>query len=320
MSSHIDVLVGRWQQSIETNFQAVLADEKWLKKGGRQNFYTYYRIHNLAMAIYSACFGGQFKAAMAAVEMLEKALPRDLLESGSPPFADWLEGSLGTKMHVLVRFGKWKDIFELQSPDDQAFYCQTTTMIHYAKGIAYAATGQVAEAEEQLALFQRAASQVPPTRMEFPNKYNNINVLAEHVLFGEIEYRKGNDKHAFTILREAMKLEDGLLFIEPWPWMMPVRHVLAALLLEQGNVEEARVLYMANLGLSDEMPRARQHPNNVWALHGLRESLVKLGRKAEAQLIEQPLRIALAAADVSIKASCACRLDVKQGTASLSDN
>ena len=30
----------------------------------------------------------------------------------SPPMADWLEGLLPVKQHVLVRFGKWQEILE----------------------------------------------------------------------------------------------------------------------------------------------------------------------------------------------------------------
>lgn len=89
--------------------------------------------------------------------------------------------------------------------------------------------------------------------------------------------------------------------------MQPTRHALAALLLEQGHVEEAAQAYAADLGFDDTLPRARQHPNNVWALHGFHECLVKLGRKAEAKILEPQLKLALAVADVPVTASCYCR-------------
>jgi hypothetical protein len=90
--------------------------------------------------------------------------------------------------------------------------------------------------------------------------------------------------------------------------MQPTRHAYGALLLEQGRVAEAEAVYRADLGLDDTLPRALQHPNNVWALHGFHECLVKLGKTGEAKIVEQQLRIAVALADVPIEASCLCRL------------
>lgn len=76
--------------------------------------------------------------------------------------------------------------------------------------------------------------------------------------------------------------------------MLPTRHAFGALLMEQGRVEQAASLYRADLGLDQTLPRARQHPNNVWALHGLEECLLRLGREPEAECSRssspQPLR------------------------------
>lgn len=89
--------------------------------------------------------------------------------------------------------------------------------------------------------------------------------------------------------------------------MQPTRHAYAALLMEQGRIEDAAAAYKADLGFDDTLPRARQHPNNVWALHGYHECLLKLGKNDEAGIVGQQLRIALAVADVTVSASCYCR-------------
>ncbi|MFE0426874.1 hypothetical protein ACFW15_31775, partial [Streptomyces sp. NPDC058953] len=64
-----------------------------------------------------------------------------------------------------------------------------------------------------------------------------------------------------------------------------------------------------DLGLDDALPRACQHPGNVWSLHGLHECLVRLGRMGEARIIAQQLKTAAALADVPIEASCFCRTE-----------
>lgn len=61
--------------------------------------------------------------------------------------ADWLEGFLAMRVHVLIRFGRWPDILELPLPADPELYSTTTAMLHYARGIALSATGRIPEAE-----------------------------------------------------------------------------------------------------------------------------------------------------------------------------
>jgi tetratricopeptide (TPR) repeat protein len=128
------------------------------------------------------------------------------------------------------------------------------------------------------------------------------------MLYGELEYRKGNYDDAFAHLRKSIELDDTIPYQEPWAWMQPTRHAYGALLLEQGRVEEAEAVYRADLGLDDSLPRACQHPENVWALHGYHECLVRLGKHDLAGLIKQRLDLAVARADVPIEASCYCRM------------
>jgi hypothetical protein len=47
----------------------------------------------------------------------------------------------------------------------------------------------------------------------------------------------------------------------------------------------------------------------MWSLHGYHECLQRLGRTAEATIIEGQLTLARAHADVPLTASCACRRD-----------
>ena len=74
-------------------------------------------------------------------------------------------------------------------------------------------------------------------------------------------------------------------------------------------MEEAYRIYREDLGYDNTVSRASQHPDNVWGLHGYHECLLRLGRTAEAELIEQRLRLANARTDVPVAASCFCRLE-----------
>jgi tetratricopeptide (TPR) repeat protein len=283
------------------------------------NFYTLYRAHNHHFRIYAAMLAGRSGVALETARQLEQCIPAELLRVPSPPMADWLEGFLAMRMHVLIRFGRWADILAVPLPDDQDLYCVTTAMTHYARGVALAASGQVAEAAVERDRLRAAVDRVPLERMLFNNTCRDILGVASALLDGEISYRAGRLDQAFADLRRAIDLEDALPFDEPWGWMQPTRHAYGALLLEQGRVAQALDVYTADLGIDHTLPRALQHPGNVWSLHGLHECLTRLGRTAEARLVAHQLRIAAAVADVPIQASCFCRLSVSAPVPAVED-
>lgn len=316
MPSHLDALLGDYEASINANAVACEVNEQFVAFTGRNSdFYTIYRMHDYHSLIYAAMLSGRFEPAMDAVERMEANITEDLLRIES--MADWTETFVSVRVHVLIRFGRWKDLLDLKIPRDQDLYCVTTAIMHYGKGVAWAAIGNIEEAVRERELFVASKKNVPPTRYDFPNKCIDILEVAHAMLDGEIEYRRGNFDAAFTLLRRSVDLDDNLVYSEPWPWMQPARHAYAALLLEQGRVEEAAAAYEADLGYSDALPRARQHPNNIWALHGYHECLMKLGRTAEARIIAPMLKTAQALADVEVTSSCYCRRpEVREGECS----
>ena len=308
MPTHVDVLCGDYWRVVSANTAAIAADEKFLALRGAMNFYTLYRAHNYHFKIYGAMFLGQAQTALDTADQLAAAIPEELLRVEVPPMADWLEGFVPMKTHALIRFGRWAEIIAAPLPADPELYCVTTAILHYAKGVAHAATGQIGAAAEHQQQFAAAVSRVPDSRTLFNNTCQDILQIAGAMLDGELEYRKGNYDAAFAQLRRAIELDDNLPYDEPWGWMQPTRHAYGALLLEQDRVADAEAVYRADLGLDGTLPRACQHPGNVWSLHGYHECLTRQGKHEQAGLIGQQLRIAAARADVPIRSSCYCRL------------
>ncbi|WNG85216.1 tetratricopeptide repeat protein [Mycobacterium sp. ITM-2016-00317] len=307
MPSHIDVLCGNYHDSVAANLAAVQVDRRFVEDRGPLNFYSLYRAHNLHFVVYSAMFEGNSTVALHAADELAAQLTPDLLAIESPPMADWLEAFVPMRVHVLIRFGRWAELIATPLPGDQQLYCTTTATIHYARGVAHAASGHLDQAAAERELFAAAYARIPESRYLFNNTSRDILAVAAAMLDGEIDYRAGRFDDAFANLRRAVELDDGLPYDEPWGWMQPTRHALGALLLEQGRVEEATAVYAADLGLDPTLARPCQHPGNVWSLHGYHECLTRLGRAAEAAIIGRQLELAAARADVPIEASCACR-------------
>ena len=136
---------------------------------------------------------------------------------------------------------------------------------------------------------------------------HDILGVGEKMLDGELQYHLGNHEGAYEHLRESVRRDDSLEYIEPWAWMHPPRHALAALLVEQGHSEEAEAIYRDDLGLSGRIQRCAQHPDNVWSLHGLVECLQKRDDRIELPALQKKLAYALGMADVTITSSCLCR-------------
>ncbi len=311
MATHIDVLCGNYHDVVAYNELATRVDDQFQERTGVLPYYTFYRLHNYHFKVYGAMFLGQKEIALKAAEEVIASVPRETLEMVEPVnMADRIEWFLSMRLHVMVRFGMWQEIIDLPLPDDPDLFRVTMAMTHYAKGVAFSATGRVAEAEEEQRRFEAAAARVPESRYHgIQNKCVDVLEVAREMLAGELEYRKGNYDEAFAHLRESITRYDSLAYAEPWGWMQPVRHALGALLLEQGRLEEAEAVYRADLGLDGTLARAYQHPENVWALHGYHEALMRQGKHDFCGIINQRLSIASARADVPIASSCFCRME-----------
>lgn len=306
MPSHIDILCGDYYNAVVANQRAIDVDNVFAARDGELNEYTFYRAHDIHFKIYAAMLLGQYKTAREAVDEMAALAHEDLLRVEQPPMADQLEGLVSMKVHVLIRFGKWREILEQPFPADKALYCNTIAMLHYARAIALATLHRFDEAEAEREAFKLAADDVPDTRYIFNNTCIDVLKVAAAMMDGEVEYHKGNTDSAFEQLRLAVYLDDHLNYAEPWGWMMPARHALGALLLEQGQIEAAAAVYRADLGLDQSIYRPMQHPNNVWSLHGYVSCLERLGQQADT--MRGRLDLALARADVEIKASCFCAM------------
>lgn len=292
MPSHIYIWTGRYEDSLRVNQAAVAVDEVYAAHAGSNNFYLVYRLHNYHFIAYSAMWTGRREVAMQAARQLVAAIPPESLTG----MVDFLDIFTATPLHVMVRFGMWDEI--LREPQPAAELLAHRAVWHYARGIALAVLGRVPEAQAEQQAFRAARAAVPKSRVLFNNPVADILAVADAVLAGELEYRRGDHTRAFVLLRQGVKLDAQLNYDEPWGWMEPARHALGALLCEQGHYQEAEQVYRRNL---------ERYPNNGWALHGLAECLSKTGRQTEAADTKARFNLAWANADIELAGSCFCR-------------
>lgn len=264
MPTHIDVLVGDYESCVEYNYAAILADEKIMRTSpdtaGTESFYFGYIVHNFHMLVYGALLGGFESIAVEKAMELNEYLDEDLFVE-NPDLATYLESYAALDIHVLVRFGRWKEILDLPFPRYPLLMLYRSASLHYARGLALANTGEVGMAATEADLLDDL-SQHPSAEMRILHNNNVADLLAVDVpmLRGEIAYFSGKYDEAFPLLRKAVELQDGLNYDEPWGKMQPIRHALGGLLCEQGHHEEGEQVFREDL---------RFHPQNPWSLVGL---------------------------------------------------
>ena len=217
-----------------------------------------------------------------------------------------LEVYTATIAHVDVRFGRWKQIADRKFTGDPAFLPVSHAMHHQARAAALAALGRHDEADMAAADLDAARARVPAGYAYFNNEADDILAVGVAMMRGEMAYHAGETKAGFNWLREAVAAEDRLVYTEPRACIHLPRHALGALLLEQGRIDEARVIYERDLGHDEELPVRRQNRGNVWSLSGLVECYEKLGdpRAGDAGAA---LAAALPLADQPVTSSCFCR-------------
>ena len=264
MPTHIDVLVGDYESCVRYNYAAIEADQECIKHSpdtaGLQSFYFGYIVHNYHMLVYGAILGGMEGKAMEIAKQLNSHLTEDVFRENKD-LAAYLESYSALDIHVMVRFGRWKEILELEAPSDANMMLFRASTLLYARALAHANLGDIALAKKEAKKFDVCRNDPrAETHILHNNSVANLLAVDAPMLRGEIAYREGNYEEAFRLLRKAAKMQDNLRYDEPWGKMQPIRHALGGLLLEQGQLEEAEEVFREDL---------KFHPKNPWALTGL---------------------------------------------------
>ena len=264
MPTHIDVLIGDYESCIRYSQEAIKADLFLMKAfphtAERESFYFGYIVHDFHMAVYGGILGAMEKKAMEVANQLNTIVNESMFRE-YPDLTSYLESYAALDIHIMVRFGRWDEILELNVPKDKRLMLYRSASLAYARGLALATKGDTDEA-------RREADRLDGYRQdpEASHRILHNNTVAQllqvdsTMMRGEIAYHEGNYEEAFTLLRKAVQQQDDLNYDEPWGKMQPIRHALGGLLLEQGQVDEAEQVFRTDLDF---------HPRNPWALVGL---------------------------------------------------
>jgi tetratricopeptide (TPR) repeat protein len=279
MPGHIYMRIGRYEDAVEANQKAILADEDYISQCFAQGMYPLaYYPHNIHFLWSSASMLGDSKMAIDAAKKTAEKVPIGDLEGNK-----FYQNFAVTPVLAYTRFGLWNQVLTVPNPGAQ--YTYMSLIMNYTRGIAFCRKGNIKDAQEELEFIAERDTSLD---------HEKIALVAYEVLAGEIEASKGNLAGAIEHFEMAVVFEDALPYDEPALWYIPTRQTLGAVLLKAEKYKEAEIIYLEDL---------EYYRQNGWSLMGLYQSLSGQGKNDEAEIIKQQFDQAWSKSDIEISSS-----------------
>ncbi len=279
MPSHIYMRTGDYSKAVKSNEDAVAVDREYFRYRGAGNiaYRGGYAEHNFLFLIAAAEMDGEYDIAYKAAKQLES-------DALSLPASLGLAEELMPGVFLLpVRFARWDDVLA-QAPPDKKFP-GLALYWHYARGCAFAAKGQVQQAEAERDALEKSYKELPsqsgPDMM--PNNLSGMHYLMANALSARIAAARGDFPAAIDLWRSAIAMQDQIGYEEPPAWYYPMRESLGATLLRSGQTAEAEKVFREDL---------KRNPRNPRSLFGLWKTLQAEQKTAEADSVRRQFEAA----------------------------
>ena len=271
MPSHTWNRVGRWAEGVRANTLAWHSDQKAAIGEG----FAIYPSHNLHMLLFAASNDGQGAVAMQAGKDYDE-----------------LTGTSTYEILTKIRFGRFKEILEMQGePDPNPIF---KGFWDFGHGYAHLKTGDMDEASQFLNAIELGAEEASERAIFRQHSAKDMLAIVGGILKGEMLREEGRLSEAIEIFKQAVEIEDRLEYDEPEPLNFSVRDWLGSVLIEAERFSEAEEVY--RLALED-------HPHNGWSLFGLEQALRHQGKRGPADEVLKAFEEAWQRSDVWLATS-----------------
>jgi tetratricopeptide (TPR) repeat protein len=279
MPSHIFMRSGDYAAAVKSNQEAVAVDRQYLRDRQITNpvYAVGYANHNLHFLAMAAAMDGNYDQAYAAATELA-----GLAHAAVGPMAG-AEAFLPTPIFVQLRFARWDEVLALPAPE--AKLTGLTFFWHYARGCAFAAKGQTAQAEAERAALQNVYRQLPSGAAfgMLLNDWATEQSLASESLEARIALARGDAAAAVAHWRTAVATQDQMRYNEPADWYYPLRESLGAALLRSGQLADAEKTFREDL---------EHNPRNPRSLYGLSKTLEAENKTTDAAWVKASFALA----------------------------
>jgi tetratricopeptide (TPR) repeat protein len=278
MPAHIYLRTGRYADASAANLNARKADDAYFagdRTSGNMMYEIAYYPHNIHFFVASASMEGRRADALKAADEVRARMPSDMLHD--PAMGAMVQHMHLTPLFTKVRFALWNDVLAEAAPPADLPYM--SAIWHAARGLAQIGAGRLAEAEKEQALVAGLKDD-PSLKTIYISNVNvasNIVGIAHEVLAGELAAGRRQADQAAAHFSRAVSLEDGLVYMEPPDWPLPVRQLQGAALLSLGRARDAENAFRGDL---------KKFPANGWSLSGLAASLEQQHRAGDAATVK----------------------------------
>lgn len=285
MPSHIYFRVGNYERAMLANQRAIAQDNIYIKNNKVQGIYSlmYYN-HNIHFLMVASSMAGRYQDAVQAADKLVTNA------ASINPYLPMLEGFLGNKMLIQLRFGDWDAVLKTPVPD--AKLPTTNALWHFARGMADAATDNLEDSADESSALQVAKQTIPAEATIGFSPANSILNIATKVLDAKIARSKHDYESAIKLLQQAVAVEDGLKYVEPPDWYFPTREALGGVLLAKGDYATAEKVFRADL---------EKYPHNGRSLFGLQASLQAQRKDDAVKLVQTEFATAWQHSDIQLQ-------------------
>ncbi|WP_282605514.1 lipopolysaccharide assembly protein LapB [Pelagibius sp. Alg239-R121] len=278
MPSHIYYRIGRYIDSVRVNQAAIEADELLFDQLKSSGVYPLvYYPHNVHFVMTSAQMAGADETVLKAARKLDAVLP--MAAAQAIPLVQPIKAA---PIFALAQFGSRDEILAIPNPGNDVPFIKA--MWHYARGSAFAKSGELAAARAEAAAIEEINAKTDLTSLiEAAVPGPEVIALSRHVLLGRIAQAEGNYEEAIGEFSAAVEIQSNLPYMEPPYWYYPVNQSLGAVLLQSERLDDAERAFKAALF---------EAPNNGWAIYGLIETYRAMG---DAQGVKEMQRLFKAA-------------------------
>jgi len=291
MPSHIYIRTGDYAQGITVNDSAVADYGNYLSLyspvvGGLD----LYKIHNEHLKATCAQMAGNYATALQTANVLRNQMPAEYLTT--QPVVAFVQYIWETPLLTNIRFGKWDEVLSQPVSNNLPYASQ---LEHFGRAIAYSRTHHFAEAQNEMALFNKGMANpaLKNPAGAFSNAYTVCKV-AQKILEGVLAEDNALYPQAIAAFKQAAINDDSVVYNEPRDWPLAARQYLGNVLLKTKDYKAAAAAFTDELIIN---------PKNGWSLTGLLQAYRGLGQTALAQKTALRLKQAFALKDSDINAA-----------------
>ena len=257
MPTHIYTRLGMWQDSIEMNNRSAAA--------AKAEGIGFEQAHAMDYLVYAYLQLGQDAQAKRVIAESESIV------GINPAVFVGLYGTAAMQARYVLERRAWKEATALKPQATKFLFPDAIT--HFARGLGFARTGDVASATAEAAALQKLRDQLAAQGNTYWSNQTEVQQLA---VAAWTAFAQGNRDAALKYMRASADLEDSMEkhIVTPSP-VVPARELLGEMLLELGQPADALKAFESS---------AEREPNRLRGLFGSARAAALSGDRAKAKM------------------------------------